>query len=170
MFWGVENIVQVAFVVRDLDAAVRRWVSKGAGPFRDFGKIDVALYFRGDPVTVSLSLALGHCDGVQIELVQLHDAEASVFRMSFPDAWPEEGLQHVGMIAADYDRFVDSWAAEGKPLIMNGSFSGYRFGFIDTRDTLGFMLEIFEKTPTLTAFFAEIANLKAGWDGESPYA
>ena len=74
------------------------------------------------------------------------------------------------MIADDYDRFVESWAADGRPLIMNGAFSGYRFGFLDARETLGFMLEVFEKTPSMLAFFGEIGGLATNWDGKSPYA
>ena len=170
MFNGIEGITQVGFVVNDLDAAANRWFQRGAGPFRAFREIDVPLVYRGQPATFKLSLALGHCDGVQIELIQPLDNQASVFRDRFPDGWPEEGLHHLGMIASDYDRFVQAHVDQGRAVVMSGIFSGYRFCYIDTRDTLGFMLEAFEKTASLLSCFGEIRSMGEEWDGKSAYA
>ena len=159
MFNGVEEIVQTGFVVDDIDRAIDRWTARGAGPFRVFRDIEVDLTYRDRPAMVKLHLALGQFDGVQIELMQPLSEAPSIYHDSFPDGFPEEGLHHVGMIASDYDLFVEKHAKEGRPLVLNGVFSGYRFGFIDTRDTMGFMLEAFEKTPSLLAFFDEIKEL-----------
>ena len=105
-----------------------------------------------------------------IELIQPLDNQASVFRDRFPDGWPEEGLHHLGMIASDYDRFVQAHVDQGRAVVMSGIFSGYRFCYIDTRDTLGFMLEAFEKTASLLSFFGEIRSMGEEWDGKSAYA
>lgn len=169
MFYAIKEISQAGFVVDDLDAAVERWFKRGAGPFRAFRNLDVPLVYRQQPMTLKLSLALGYCDGVQIELIQQLDDQASVFRDRFPDGWPEEGFHHFGMIAGDYDRFVKKHLDEGHALAMEGTFSGYRFCYIDTRDKLGFMLEAFEHTPSLLEFFGEIRALENGWDGTSAY-
>jgi hypothetical protein len=160
MFSGVQGIVQAGFVVDNLDRAIERWTVKGAGPFRAFHDIEVDLFYHGEPAKVRLNLALGQFDGVQIELMEPLSEAPSIYHDSFPDGFPEEGFHHFGMIADDYDRFVANHAAEGRPLALNGVFSGYRFGFVDTREQLGFMLEVFENTPALLEFFGEIKALR----------
>ena len=170
MFFGIETITQTGFVVDDLDAAADRWFRRGAGPFRAFHAIEVPLIYRQQPTSLKLNLALGHCDGVQIELIQPLDDQPSIFRDCFPDGWPEEGFHHLGMIAGDYDKFLQTHADQGKLPVMEGTFSGYRFCFIDTRDTLGFMLEAFERTESLLSFFDEIRALGKARTGATPYA
>ena len=169
MFKGIENVVQAGFVVRDIDAAVQRWSQKGAGPFRVFRDADIPLFHHQRESSLRLNLALGQCDGVQIELIQPLGDAPSLFSECYPGGTPEEAFHHFGMIADDYDQFVAAHQAEGRPLVMHGEFSGYRFGFVDTRDTLGFMLEAFEKTPSLLAFFDEIEALAGQWDGINAY-
>lgn len=169
MFKGIENIVQAGFVVNDIDRAVERWFRRGAGPFRAFRDIDIPLFYREEQSSVRLNLALGQFDGVQIELIQPLGDELSLFAECYPDGYPEEAFHHFGMIADKYDQFVEQHASEGRMLVMNGEFSGYRFGFVDTRETLGFMLEAFEKTPSLLQFFDEIEGLGKQRDGQNPF-
>lgn len=169
MFKGIENVVQAGFVVNDLDSAVERWFRRGAGPFRAFRDIDISLFYHQQQSSVRLNLALGQCDGVQIELIQPLGDGPSLFAECYPGGYPEEAFHHFGMIADDYDCFVEQHANEGRSLVMNGEFSGYRFGFVDTRETLGFMLEAFEKTPSLLEFFGEIDGLTRQWDGVNAY-
>lgn len=169
MFKGIENVVQAGFVVNDLDSAVERWFRRGAGPFRAFRDIDISLFYHQQQSSVRLNLALGQCDGVQIELIQPLGDGPSLFAECYPSGYPEEAFHHFGMIADDYDRFVEQHASEGRSLVMNGEFSGYRFGFVDTREMLGFMLEAFEKTPSLLEFFGEIDGLARQWDGANAY-
>ncbi len=170
MFNGIGTIVQAGFVVNDLDKAVERWFGRGAGPFRAFRDIEIPLFYRQRESNLRLNLALGQCDGVQVELIQPLGNSSSLFAECYPGGYPEEAFHHFGMIADDYDLFVAKHAEEDRPLVMNGEFSGYRFGFVDTRDRLGFMLEAFERTPSLLEFFGEIENLAQEWDGKSPYA
>lgn len=169
MFYGIKEIAQAGFVVDDLDAAAERWFKRGAGPFRAFRDLDVPIVYRDVPITLKLSLALGYCDGVQIELIQPLDDQPSGFRDRFPDGWPEEGLHHFGMIANDFDLFVEKHVNQGHAIAMEGTFSGYRFCFIDTREKLGFMLEGLERTPSFLSFFQEIRDLEIGWDGKTPF-
>ncbi|MGD9663786.1 MAG: VOC family protein [Novosphingobium sp.] len=170
MFKGTEKVVQAGFVVRNLDEAVERWFRKGAGPFQAFRDIDIPLFYRMEESSVRLNLALGQFDGVQIELIEPLGPGPSLFAECYPDGYPDEALHHWGVIADDYDAFVETHAAEGRPLVMNGEFSGYRFGFVDTRNSLGFMLEAFEKTPSLLDFFQKIETLGKTWDGQNPYS
>lgn len=169
MFNGIAGIAQAGFVVNDLDAAVERWFQRGAGPFRAFRDLEIELTYRSQPSQLKLSLALGQFDGVQIELIHILDDRPSLFSECYPGGYPEESLHHIGMIADDYDAFVQKHAEERRPLVMNGEFSGYRFGFVDTRAPLGFMLEAFERTPSFTAFFSEIEALGATWDGTNAF-
>ncbi len=169
MFKGTEKIAQAGFVVRDLDEAVDRWFRREAGPFRAFRDIEIPLFYHQQESSVRLNLALGQCDGMQIELIQPLGNGPSLFAECYPNGYPEEAFHHFGMIADNYDLFVEKHQEEGRPLVMNGEFAGYRFCFVETRKTLGFMLEAFEKTPSLLELFGEIDALGDTWDGTNAY-
>ena len=75
-------IKQAAYVVDDLDAAIMRWVEVvGAGPFFriDGARVEDVRY-RGRPIDVEVSLALGNSGGLQIELIAPRGEAPSIYR------------------------------------------------------------------------------------------
>src|SRR5262245_53575554 len=93
-------IKQAAYIVDDLDAAIMRWVELvGAGPF--FG-IDRArgedVRYRGMPINLEASIALGNSGGLQIELIAPHGDAPSVYR-ELP-----RGVHHLAILARDFER------------------------------------------------------------------
>ena len=160
MFAGIESIVQLGYVVDDLGREIQRWTDKGAGNFLVYEDIRVPLQYRGNDVTLHLSIALAQFDGVQIELVQQHDRVGSAFTDVFPDQWPSDdnGFHHIGMVSSDFDRTNAQLVGEGFATVMAGEFGGYRFAFYDTRAKLGFILEVFEGNAAMRAFFDTVRN------------
>ena len=71
-------IRQVAYVVEDMDQALKYWIDfLGAGPFYMFehSQMDDQKY-RGGDSQVDVSLAVGNSGDVQIELIYLIEATA----------------------------------------------------------------------------------------------
>jgi len=160
MFWNIDEIAQTGFVVDDLDREIDRWREKGCGKFTTFKELDVPLYSHGTEIMLKLSIALAQFNGVQIELIQPLDEQRSVFRDRFPDGWPsgDNGFHHLGLISNDFDSSSTRLIADGYPKTMWGNFGGYRFAYFDTREKLGFYLELCEGNEAMRTFFESIKN------------
>ena len=69
------DVMQLAFVPRDFDAAVRHWTgTMGVGPFFLFEDIRLeGMRYRGDPSEAAFDLALAYWGEMQIELIRPRD-------------------------------------------------------------------------------------------------
>lgn len=158
------DILQHAWVVPDLDAAIHHWHrTLGVGPFlvNRHLKISDPLY-RGAPRAVDFSTAVAQSGSIQIELVEQHDDGPSAFH----DTVPPGGIafHHVAIIAQDFDAALRDHASFD--IASQGHFGDIRFVYLDTTATLGAMLEILEDRPAIRAFFGAIRKAGERWDGD----
>ena len=96
------TVRQLAYVVRDLNVALKYWTEVlKVGPFFMFEHcpLDNQLY-RGNPADVDVTLALGNSGALQIELIYQNNDAPSVYK-EFLDAG-REGVHHFGMMPTDY--------------------------------------------------------------------
>jgi catechol 2,3-dioxygenase-like lactoylglutathione lyase family enzyme len=105
---------QTAFVVRDLDAAVRHWADDlGVGPWSVWTMRPPLLMdtvYHGESVPFAIKHALAWSGGVQFELVQPLDGP-SIFTDQLDSIG--EGLNHVGVIVEDHAAAVADFIARG---------------------------------------------------------
>ncbi len=159
------RIVQTAYVVADLDAAILRWHRCfGLGPFivRRHIRLTNTLY-RGTPMPLDISAAHVQSGDMQIELVCQHNPEPSAFRDMFAPG--EEGLHHVAMFPQDYAATVAHYEALGFPVateLVTGEGRGA--AYLDTRPLMGHMLEVYRVNDSLHAFYRLIAEAARDWD------
>lgn len=155
----MERVSQIAYAVDDVAGAAARFASRlGAGPF----------FFRhhppmrctdgqGAPGVFHHSSAYGQWGDVQVELVTVHGAPV------------RPGIHHVARFVPDLDAAIGRLGALGWPLAMWAETgSGIRFAFCDSRADLGHLVELYEPTPGLLRFYADIRAASEGWDGCSP--
>jgi catechol 2,3-dioxygenase-like lactoylglutathione lyase family enzyme len=166
---------QIAFVVRDLDKALRYWTETlGVGPFfmlRDFIPVDYR--YRGESAPAPrLTLALGFSGGFQIELIQQHDDNPSAYR-DFLLAG-HEGCQHVSswVTAAEYDRTMAAARARGVAPAHEGIVPGsnIRFVYFATDSAPGGLLyemADLKETPFYDMMM-RIQETARTWDGTDP--
>lgn len=115
---------QVAYVVEDLDAAVRHWADAlGVGPWSVWTMGPDVLsetHYEGEPTQFGIRHALAWSGEMQIELVQPLSGP-SIFADQLAASGP--GLNHVG-------RLVDDRPAERAALIASGyrAVQGATFG------------------------------------------
>lgn len=158
-------IIQMAWVVNDLREAATHWTTTtGIGPFLIVEGIVIEdQTYRGEPTDLQVSYALAQAGEVQIELVAQQNEVPSVYRDSFASG--EEGFHHVAFYPADYDGELARYVAQGFEIGYRGCFDGKRFCYIDTRATLGHMVEIIEHSAAQDKFFAQLRSAAADWDG-----
>jgi len=160
------RIVQFAWVVPNLEAAVRAWYEfQGVGPFlvnRNLALTDS--HHRGRPAVTAFSTAVAQSGDIQIELVEQHDGTASAYRDTVPTG--ATAFHHVAIIAADYDTALAHYTDRGHAVAAHGWFGEMRYCYVDTVATLGHMIEIVEDKPGIRAFFAAVRKAAERWDGD----
>ncbi|HEU5010200.1 MAG TPA: VOC family protein [Gaiellaceae bacterium] len=140
--------LQVALVVRDLDAATRTYFDKyGIGPWSvyEFDPGNVKdMRSRGEPVAWSWRLAVAQVGHVQWELVEPLDDD-SIYAQFLAERGP--GLHHVGVAVASYEDALVEAAGRGQDVVLGGEYKGIEFAYLTTDDDLGVITEIFSGAP-----------------------
>lgn len=161
---------QLAYKVNDLEAAAaahhRRF---GSGPFFAARHVPLASsQHRGVDRAFDHSSAYGQWGAVMVELVVQHNADDSALHEMFPYGSGAQGLHHAALFVDNLDAEIARFAAEGAALAqLSVTAGGTAFGFVDTRDSLGHMLELYEPTAQLTGFYDFVAEAAKGWDGRN---
>lgn len=161
--------VQIAYAVRDVRVAAVRWAAThGAGPFFVMDHIALAeVRYRGAPGSFDHSSAYGQWGTLMVELVCDHTIGPSP--VADVVGVGGEGLHHVA-------HFVKSLPLAGAALVENGwaealharTARGSQFAFHDAVASLGHMIELYEPSPGLVAFYERVAAAALAWDGSDP--
>lgn len=155
--------VQVAYATDDVHAAARRWSERGIGPFFVIEHIALTdVEIDGAPATFDHSSAYGQWGSVMVELIQQHDAG--------PDpVVGASGIHHIASFVDDFETASAELAADGFARRLRASTSGGQtFAFHDARPTMGHLLEIYERTERLAAFYAMVRDASINWAGSDP--
>ena len=137
------QVIQVAYVVRDLEATMRRHCEVcGIGPWDIYvfeaPKVRDYIY-RGQPATHCCLIAMTWQDRIQLELMQ------PVRGRSIYDEHLEtrgEGLHHVKLFHLDCARAVADYARRGYPVIQSGCFDEDEHYYLDTEKDFGYIIEL----------------------------
>lgn len=160
---------QLAYKVNSLEAAAAAHHRQfGSGPFFVLRHVALASsVHRGIARPFDHSSAYGQWGSVMVELVVQHNADDSALHEMFPYGSGREGLHHVALFVDDLDAAIARFEAEGAPLAqLSVTTGGTAFAFMDTRASLGHMLELYEPTEQLRGFYDFIAAAAQGWDGK----
>lgn len=147
----LQRPVQIAYAVTDVIAAAQRFAGRtGAGPF--FFAHHIALdsaTIDGKAAAFDHSSAFGQWGDLMVELIHEHTrplvAPGSVHHMAFMVDDLLEAIQWCGS---------NGWAET----LFARTSSGQEFAFCDARADLGHLLELYEPSPPLLAFYEMVAN------------
>ena len=159
------SVVQMAWVVNDLEEAARRFSRiYGCRPFLMNRHIKLGdPRYRGNPMQTDFSTALAQAGEVQLELIVQHDDTPSVYRDLH--AAGSEGFHHVAVIVPDVAQEVERYRALGFTAAFSGRFGTAEFAYIDTSPAIGHMIEILPDVPMLRGFFGHVRRAAEEWDG-----
>jgi methylmalonyl-CoA/ethylmalonyl-CoA epimerase len=135
--------MQVAMVVRDMDAAMKRhWDVFKIGPWDiyTFDATKVSDYtYRGKPATHSCVIAVAWSGDTQLELMQ------PLTGYSIYDEHLEqrgEGLHHIKLYYKDCKKAVADFTGRGYPVIQSGRFDEDEHYYLDTQKDYGYIIEL----------------------------
>ncbi|MDH7637443.1 VOC family protein [Sphingomonas oryzagri] len=154
-------IRQIAYFVADVRAAAARHHALfGSGPYYVADNIPLAAcLYRGEPAELDHSSAYGQWGDLMIEFVQQNNPGPSAFHDMYPEGSGREGIHHVALFVDDVDASIAAYAAQGHDCALRAvTGTGLVFAMIDMVATHGHMVELYSPTPSLTGFYAMIAD------------
>jgi hypothetical protein len=170
------SVRQMAFVVRDVEAAMRYWIDTlGVGPFFVLREIrpDAFRYRGASSPSPTLTIGFANSGEIQIELIQQHDEHPSAYRDFLASG--RAGLQHVSswLTRAEYDATYARMTAAGVVVAHEGAMAGggVRFAYFATDAAFpgGPMYEIADVAePQILPMMTMIADAARDWDGADP--
>jgi catechol 2,3-dioxygenase-like lactoylglutathione lyase family enzyme len=167
------KIFQIAYVVPDVDAAVKHWTeTMGVGPFFDFSlplsfdELKVAEHPVPLDHPIFAGVSVSYSGDTMIELIQPGSA-ASTYSDFLQSG--KTGVHHYGTWIEDYDATLATARANGVPVLLEGRLPLSRFAYLDTaRDGLSPMIEVIKPLPPMIELFETIRETAATWDGTDP--
>ncbi|MDG2004388.1 MAG: VOC family protein [Novosphingobium sp.] len=161
--------VQSCFIVPDIEAAMAEWHRvSDVGPFFVMAHVQPENgIYRGKPAELEMSCAFAQSGSMQIELIEQHCDNPSVYRDTVPAG--SGGFHHFcywadGTIAEE----VEHYRQRGIEAGYLASFGDLNFGYFDARKELGCFLEVLEREPGTLELFRMVAQGAEGWDGSDP--
>jgi hypothetical protein len=160
------NISQLGYVVRDIQAAMDRWIQHGVGPWFYIESVMPEHFrYRGTDSDLKMSVALANSGDLQLELIQQRNDAPSMYK-DFLDSG-REGAQHVAYWTTDYQALYDRALTAGYTVGQEGDIGG-RFAYLDTEHEQGTVIEISDISGPKGHLFAYIREVAAEWDGAEP--
>lgn len=162
--------VQLAFVVRDLNAAMAYWTQAlGVGPFvvieNARGGRDVV--HRGALTPLEFTLAFAYQGDVQIELIhQTNDAPSSY--KEFLDSG-REGLHHLAYWPEDIEAACTHLEAHGftEVTCVLAADGTRAVAYYESPAQIGPVIELLPMSADRIAYYGRIQRLSQSWDGTS---
>ena len=163
------GVLQTAYVVEDIQAAIRTWVDElSAGPWfllRSFAGLEAQ--YRGEPSHATATAAMGFAGHMCIELIEPDDDTPSVWRERVEQQG--YGFHHFGIGTLNYDADLKRHLDQGRELAFEAKVpTGGRVAYVDTTAELPGYLELIELDAATDTAFTRFYAASLGWDGSDP--
>ena len=166
----MEGVAQTAYIVPDLQAAIRHWVTDlRAGPFFVLPSLLVpGQTYRGEASRADVTLAMGFAGHMMIELIQPLDDNPSVYKETIERRG--YGYHHLGVACADVEAASRDYQTRGYHEAYRAAVpTGGEVVYLDngTGADLGF-IELLPVTPGMNETFTRFWEASRNWDGTDP--
>jgi methylmalonyl-CoA/ethylmalonyl-CoA epimerase len=164
---GLGNVMQLAYVPADIDAALAWWTgTMGAGPFFWMGHIACEnVRYHDAAADIDFSMALGYWGDIQIELIVQHNDAPSIYKQWRDEG--REGLHHVCIVVADLAEARRVAEAAGGAVVQSLEMPGGGGAiYVDAGGGPGTLVEML-CLPSY-AGFDMMRDAARGWDGSDP--
>ena len=164
-----DGIIQTAYVVPDIQAAMQRWIATmNVGPWfllDRFTGVDPT--YRGQPTEAAVAIAMAFAGHMQIELIQPLDDLPSVYKETIEARG--YGFHHWGYAATDWDAAVSRFEGMGfEQAYRLGVPSGGEVAYMDAKGAMPGFVEVIPSGPGIDEAFTRQYLASVGWHGEDP--
>jgi hypothetical protein len=161
-----DGIIQMAYVVADLEEAMRQWSTRlRVGPWFVLEHFTgVEPLYRGQPSRADVALAMSFAGHMNIELIQPNNDAPSVYREGIERRG--YGFHHWGVATWNFDAAIAHYESAGYALAFRAAVpSGGRVGYMDTTAVLPGFTELIELGGAFEEVFGRFYRASIGWDG-----
>ncbi len=158
-------VIQQGYVVPDIQEAMRHWIARGVGPFFIEEHIRPKGDYDGAPIQPDLSAAFAYSGDQQIEVIQQHDDDPTIYR-DYLATNPDGGLQHLAVWVDDIGETLDRVASGGHSYSVRQRY-GDGHAYLDADDAPGVMMQLMARSDHLVELMATIEGASIGWDGRT---
>ncbi len=161
------EIMQLAFVPKDFDAAIKHWTEvMGVGPFFMIENIHLdGMKYRGQSTDAVFTLALAYWGDIQIELIRPENDAPSIYTGEYAEV---SGLHHVCILTDDIAQARATCDAQGAEIMVEGKFGNSEVIYVDPGNGPGSLVEILQQDPDGPDLFGMIKAAGIDWDGSDP--
>lgn len=165
---GLAPIMQLAFVPRDMPAAIDYWTKTvGAGPFFKMSHIAYReARYRGQRTDIDFSILIGYWGDMQIELIEQHCDTPSIYTTWLNEG--REGLHHVCQLVDSIAEARAACAAAGATVVQEMFMDGMEAIYADAGGGPGTLIEMLQPSPAFHGLVAMMRDASRGWDGSDP--
>jgi len=164
-----DGIIQMAYVVADLRAAIEHWTTAlRIGPWFVLEHFtgEQARY-RGQSSGADVTLAMSFAGHMNIELIQENNDAPSVYRELIERRG--YGFHHWGRATWNFEASVAQYESAGYALAFRAAVpSGGRVGYMDTTGVLPGFTELIELGGAFEEVFGRFYRAATDWDGSDP--
>jgi hypothetical protein len=163
------QIVQTAYVVHDIRAAIGWWIADArVGPWFLLESFkDSRGRYRGEPSTADVAIAMAFAGHMQIELIQPRDDRPSVYRETIEQRG--FGFHHIGIAFDDVERAREDYAGRGYEVAFSTPVpSGGSVYYMSGRDPAPGFVELIPATLGMDDLFTRYWRASIDWDGREP--
>ena len=157
-------IRQIGYVVTDFDQALENFVELGVGPWYVLRGIEQSGLYRGEPCTVTLTLAFANSGDMQMEVIHQENDAPSIYR-EFTAAG-NDGFHQFAYWAEDFDAAVAAGTSAGWPVVWSGGDE--RSARCEAPAGIATVIELMELTPTTVGMAEFVRSAAQNWDGSEP--
>lgn len=164
-----KGIMQMAYVVGDIRAAIGEWIERlNVGPWfllEHFTGVDPV--YRGRPSRADITLAMSFAGHMNIELIQPNDAHPSVYKEHIDRHG--YGFHHWGVATATFAADLKRYESMGMEVAFRlGVPTGGEVAYLDTQGRLPGFVELIETSAPMERAFAGFYGAALSWDGSNP--
>ena len=161
------TVRQMGYIVRDIDAAIATWLALGVGPWYVLRGQQQSGIHRGEPCTVTLSVAFANSGEMQVELIQQDDDGPSIYTEFLGSG--HEGFHQLAWWTDDFESTMAMVEQAGWPVVWSGGEAGsVRYAYVEPAAGPAAIVEIMELTDASRGMAELVRRAAAGWDGTDP--
>lgn len=164
-----DAIIQIAYCVADLQAAVKWWLEDlGVGPWYLFDRLSSeGGTYRGTPSKATFSIGMAFSGHVMIELIQTLDDHPSVYKEARERNG--HGFHHVCKAAKKLPQAIADLKARGYTVVFQAPVpGGGHVCFLEGGTEAPGMIELVEDTEATRQIFTGVWQAAVDWDGSRP--
>jgi hypothetical protein len=165
----VGQVIQIAYVVPDIRAAIDWWSRDGkTGPwFLLESFTGPEQRYRGEPTKADILLAMSFAGHMNIELIQPKDSEPSVYRETIQSRG--YGFHHVGIAVDDPEAERRAYEKKGYHVAFSTPVpSGGTVYYMGEGQNAPGFVELIPAAPGMDEMFTRYWQAARQWDGSDP--